>query len=39
MGEKLKLICEADEVGNHATGRKYDIPGSCIRDWIIKKGE
>lgn len=26
IGEKLKVICEAEEVGNRTAGHKYDIP-------------
>lgn len=32
VGEELKVIYKAGEIGNHAAGYKYDIPESCIRD-------
>lgn len=35
--EKLKIIREAEEIGNRAAGRKFDVPESCIRDWRKKK--
>jgi hypothetical protein len=31
-GEKLNVIRGAEEIGNRATGRKCDIPESCVRD-------
>lgn len=36
-GEKLKVIREAEEIGNRAAGRKYSISESCVRDWRKKK--
>lgn len=30
---KLKVVCEAEEIGNFAAGHKYDILESCIRAW------
>lgn len=36
-GEKLKIINEAEVIGNRAAGRIYDVPESCIRDWRKKK--
>lgn len=35
--EKLEVIREADEIGNHATGCKLDIRESCISDWRKRK--
>ena len=35
--EKLRIIEEAENVGNRAVGRKYDVSKSCIRDWRKKK--
>jgi transposase-like protein len=35
--EKLRIVQEAEEIGNRAAGRKYDVPESCIRDWREKK--
>lgn len=35
--EKLKVVREAEMIGNRAAGRKYDIDESCIRDWRKKK--
>ena len=35
--EKLRIIEEAENVGNCAAGRKYDVSDSCIRDWRKKK--
>ena len=35
--EKLRIIEEAENVGNRAMGRKYDVSESCIRDWRKKK--
>jgi transposase-like protein len=35
--EKLRIVRGAEEIGNHAAGRKYDVPESCIRDWREKK--
>ena len=34
--EKLRIIEEAENVGNHAAERKYDVRESCIRDWRKK---
>ena len=31
--EKLRIIEEAENIGNRAAGRKYDVSESCIRDW------
>uniref|UniRef100_A0A8C4SMW6 HTH CENPB-type domain-containing protein n=1 Tax=Erpetoichthys calabaricus TaxID=27687 RepID=A0A8C4SMW6_ERPCA len=36
-GEKLKVILEAEKIGNWAAGRKYGVPESCVRDWQQKK--
>ncbi|KAG2466017.1 QRFPR protein, partial [Polypterus senegalus] len=36
-GEKLKVILEAEKIGNQAAGRKYGVPESCVRDWRRKK--
>jgi transposase-like protein len=33
VNEKLRIVREAEEIGNRAAGRKYDVPESCIRDW------
>ena len=35
--EKLRIIEEAENVGNRAAGRKYDVSESCIRDWHKKQ--
>ena len=35
--EKLRIIEEAENVGNRAAGRKYDVSESCIRDWRKKQ--
>ena len=35
--EKLRIIEEAENVGNRAEGRKYDVNESCIRDWRKKQ--
>ena len=35
--EKLRIIEEAEKVGNHAAGRKYDVSKSCIHDWRKNK--
>ena len=35
--EKLRIIEEAENVGNRAVGRKYDVSESCIRDWRKKQ--
>ena len=34
--EKLMIIEEAENIGNRAEGRKYDVSESCIRDWCKK---
>ena len=34
--EKLRIIEEAENVGNRLAGRKYDVSESCIRDWRKK---
>uniref|UniRef100_A0A8C4S949 HTH CENPB-type domain-containing protein n=1 Tax=Erpetoichthys calabaricus TaxID=27687 RepID=A0A8C4S949_ERPCA len=36
-GEKLKVILEAEKIGNQAAGRKYGVPQLCVRDWQRKK--
>uniref|UniRef100_A0A8C4RKQ3 HTH CENPB-type domain-containing protein n=1 Tax=Erpetoichthys calabaricus TaxID=27687 RepID=A0A8C4RKQ3_ERPCA len=36
-GEKLKVILEAEKIGNRAAGRKYGVPESRVRDWQQKK--
>ena len=35
--EKLRIIEEAENVGNCVAGRNYDVSESCIRDWRKKK--
>ena len=35
--EKLEIIEEAENIGNRATGRKYDVSESCIHDWRKKQ--
>ena len=35
--EKLRIIEEAENVGNRAVRRKYDVSESCIRDWRKKQ--
>ena len=35
--EKLRIIEEAENIGNHAAGRKYDVRESYIRDWRKKQ--
>ena len=35
--EKLRIIEEAENVGNRAAGRKYDVNERCIRDWCKKQ--
>ena len=35
--EKLRIIEEAENIGNRAAGRKYDVRESYIRDWCKKK--
>ena len=34
---KLRIIEEAENIGNHAAGRKYDVRLSYIRDWRKKQ--
>ena len=34
---KLRIIEEAENIGNRAAGRKYDVSESCIRDWHKKQ--
>ena len=35
--KKLRIIEEAENIGNCAAGRKYDVSESCIRDWHKKR--
>ena len=35
--EKHRIIEEAENIENHAAGRKYDVSESCIRDWCRKQ--
>ena len=35
--EKLRITEEAENIGNRAAGRKYDVSKSCIRDWNKNK--
>ena len=35
--EKLRIIEEAENIGKHAAGRKYDVSESCICDWHKKQ--
>ena len=35
--EKLRIIEDAENIGNRAAGRKYDVSKSCIRDWLKNK--
>ena len=35
--EKLRIIEEAENIGNRAAGRKYDMRESYIRDWRKKQ--
>ena len=35
--KKLRIIEEAENIGNLAAGRKYDVSESFIRDWRKKK--
>ena len=35
--EKFRIIEEAEDTGNHAAGRKYDVSESFIRDWHKKQ--
>ena len=35
--EKLRIIEEAENIGNRAAGRKYDVRESYIRDWRKNK--
>ena len=37
--EKLRIIVEAENIGNRAEGRKYDVSESCICDWSKKQNE
>jgi transposase-like protein len=37
VSEKLRIVQEAEEIGNRTAGRKYDIPETCIRDWRGKR--
>ena len=34
--EKLRIIEEAENIGNRAAGRKNDVKESCICDWRKK---
>ena len=33
----LRIIEEAENIGNRAAGRKYDVRESCISDWRKKQ--
>ena len=35
--KKLRIIEEAENIGNRAVGRKYDVSKSYIRDWHKKQ--
>ena len=35
--EKLRIIEETGNIGNHAAGRNYDMRESYIRDWCKKQ--
>ena len=35
--EKLRIIKEAENIGNRAAGRKYDVSESYICDWRKKQ--
>ena len=35
--EKLRIFEEAENIGNRAAGRKYDVSESYIRDWLKKQ--
>ena len=35
--EKLRIIEEAENIGNRAARRKYDVSESFIRDWRKKR--
>ena len=35
--EKLRIIEEAENVGDCAAGRKYDVSDCCIQDWGKKQ--
>ena len=35
--EKLRIPEVAENIGNHAAGRIYDVSKSCIRDWHKKQ--
>jgi transposase-like protein len=37
VSEKLRIVREAEEIGNRTAGRKYDVPESCIREWREKR--
>ena len=37
--EKLRIIEEAENIGNHAAERKYDVSESCTCDWRKNKTE
>ncbi|XP_075229654.1 uncharacterized protein LOC142329169 isoform X12 [Lycorma delicatula] len=39
FGEKLQIITLAKAYGNRFTGRKFNIPESCIRKWRKKEKE
>lgn len=46
VGKKLKVLCKAEEISNHAVSCKYDIQEFCIRlerkrrlKVVIKTGE
>lgn len=33
----IQVICEVEEIDNHAVNHKYDFPKSCTRDWGKKE--
>ncbi|KAH6935548.1 hypothetical protein HPB50_006765 [Hyalomma asiaticum] len=35
--EKLKITATAEEIGNRAAVRKYNVDESCIHDWGTKR--
>lgn len=35
--QKLKIIAVAEEIGNRAAGRRYDVDESCVRQWRAAK--
>ena len=35
--EKLRIIEEAENIGNRAARKKYDVSESCIPDWCKKQ--